>query len=154
MGIIKSQIKKSNWNFTETFGYETKYKREQVLKIPKTHSNDAIVICCNDYQVIQPDDTIYVKRHVAVGDYQQTTGKRSEKKIPTGKLFGLRKFDLIKTIKGIGFVKGKRSSGYFVICDIFNKTISNSVKVKTECVRLQARKTTIVQLTRRNSSTV
>ncbi|WP_321416739.1 RNA-guided endonuclease IscB [uncultured Methanomethylovorans sp.] len=154
MGIIKSQIKKSNWNFTETFGYETKYKREQVLKIPKTHSNDAIVICCNDYQVIQPDDTIYVKRHVAVGDYQQTTGKRSEKKIPTGKLFGLRKFDLIKTIKGIGFVKGKRSSGYFVICDIFNKTILNSVKVKTECVRLQARKTTIVQLTRRNSSTV
>ena len=73
--------------------------------------------------------------------------------MPTGKLFGLRKFDLVKTVKGIGFVKGKRSSGYFAISDIFNKTISNSVKVKTECTRLQARSTTIIQLTRRNSST-
>ncbi len=154
MGIIKSQIKKSGWILTETFGYLTKYKREGILKLPKTHSNDAIAICCNDSQSIQLDDIIYFKRHVPAGDYQQTKGKRSEKKIPTGKLFGLRKFDLIKTVNGIGFIKGKRSSGYFVICDIFNKTISNSVKVKTECVRLQARKTTLVQLTRRNSSTV
>ena len=38
--------------------------------------------------------------------------------MPTGKLFGLRKFDLIQTSKGIGFVKGKRSSGYFAISDI------------------------------------
>ncbi|WP_321416759.1 RNA-guided endonuclease IscB [uncultured Methanomethylovorans sp.] len=153
IGIIKSQLRKSGWIFEETFGYLTKFRREQILKLPKTHSNDAIAICCNDYQVIQPDDTIYTKKHVAAGDYQQTTGKRSEKKIPTEKLFGLRKFDLIKTIKGIGFVKGKRSSGYFAICDIFNKTISSSVKVKSECIRLQARKTTLVQLTRRNSST-
>ncbi len=153
MGIIKSQLLKTGWNFKETFGYLTKYKREHVLNIPKTHSNDAIAICCNDPQVILPDDDIYVKRHVAAGDYQQTKGKHSEKKMPTGKLFGLRKFDLVKTVKGIGFVKGKRSSGYFAISDIFNKTISNSVKVKTECTRLQARSTTIIQLTRRNSST-
>ncbi|WP_321416751.1 hypothetical protein [uncultured Methanomethylovorans sp.] len=74
------------------------------------------------------------------------TGKRSEKKIPTGKLFGLKKFDLVKIVKGIGFIKGKRSTGYFAICDIFNNTISNSVKVKSECIRLQARKTTLVQI--------
>ena len=45
IGIIKSQIKKSGWNFTETFGYETKYKREQILELPKTHYFDAVSIC-------------------------------------------------------------------------------------------------------------
>jgi len=144
MGIVKSQIKKSNWNFTETFGYETKYKREQILKLPKTHANDAIAICCDENRCVVSDKRIYFKKHVAKGDYQQTKGKHSEKKMPTGKLFGLRKYDLIKTVKGIGFVKGKRSSGYFAICDIFNKTITNSVKVKSECTRIQARTTTLV----------
>ena len=147
IGIIKSQLRKSGWKFTETFGYETKFKRELVLKLQKTHSNDAIAICCCDKQIIQPDNIVYVKRHVAAGDYQQTKGKHPQKKIPTGKLFGLRKFDLIKTIKEIGFVKGKRSSGYFSICDIFNKAISNSVKVKSQCTRLQARTTTLTQVT-------
>ncbi|MDY0387000.1 MAG: RNA-guided endonuclease IscB [Methanolobus sp.] len=147
IGIIKSQLRKSGWKFTETFGYETKFRREVILSLPKTHSNDAIAICCSDKQIIQLDNIVYVKRHIAAGDYQQTKGKHSQKKIPTGKLFGLRKFDLIKTIKGIGFVKGKRSSGYFSICDIFNKAISNSVKVKSECTRLQARTTTLTQIT-------
>ena len=153
IGIIKSQLKKSNWNFTETFGYETKFKREENLKLPKTHSNDAIAICCTDSQNIQPDDVIYIKRHVSAGDYQQTKGKHSEKKMPTGKLFGLRKFDLVKTIKGIGFVKGRMSTGYAVLCDIFGKTIITSTTIKTNCNRITARKTTLVQLTRRNSST-
>jgi len=143
MGIVKSQLKKSKWKFVETFGYLTKYNREQLLKLPKTHANDAIAICYGGKNVIS-DDKIYYKRHVSKGDYQQTKGKRSEKKMPTGKLFGLRKFDLINTVKGIGFVKGKRSSGYFSICDIFNNVISSSVKVKTECTRIQARKTTLI----------
>ena len=51
VGIIKSQIKKSDWNFIETFGYETKYKREQILELPKTHYFDAVSICCNDQKV-------------------------------------------------------------------------------------------------------
>ena len=45
IGIIKSQIKKSDWNFVETFGYETKCKREQILELPKTHYFDAVSIC-------------------------------------------------------------------------------------------------------------
>ncbi|AKB74802.1 hypothetical protein MSLAZ_1541 [Methanosarcina lacustris Z-7289] len=81
-----------------------------------------------------------------MGDYQQRTGKRSEKKMPTGKLFGLRKFDLVKTSKGIGFVKGKRSSGFFAISDLFGNKISDSVNVKKKCRRLSARSTTLVQM--------
>ena len=114
MGIIKSQLKKSDWEFEETFGYETKFKREQVLQLPavrlcalqhnafraKTHHYDAVAICCDDGEVVKLNDTVYFKKHVSKGDYKQTRGKRSEVRIPTGKLFGLRKFDLIKTSKG------------------------------------------------------
>jgi hypothetical protein len=67
--------------------------------------------------------------------------------IPTGKVHGLRKFDLIKTIRGIGFVKVKRSSGYFSIMDIVGKSIADSVNVKKECMRMIARTTTLIQRT-------
>jgi hypothetical protein len=69
--------------------------------------------------------------------------QEAKKTIPTGKLFGLRKFDLIQTPKGTGFVKGKRSSGYFAISDIHGKAIHNSVKVKADVIRISARNTTI-----------
>ncbi len=91
-------------------------------------------------------DTVVHQKHVAAGgDYQQTKGKRSEKRIPTGKLFGLRKFDLVRTIKGVGFIKGKRSSGYFALMDIFNNTVTASVNVKKNCQRLTAKTTKIIQ---------
>lgn len=142
IGIIKSRLK-AVWDFTETFGYETKFRREQVLHLPKSHVNDAIAICCTDDQLIVPLGDVFYKRHVAAGDYQQTKGKHSEKRIPTSKLFGLRKFDLVKTLKGVGFVKGKRSTGFFALCDITNTTITTSVNVKKDCVRLVARTTTL-----------
>jgi len=85
------------------------------------------------------------KKHVAKGDFQQFKGARSEKLIPTGKLFGLRKFDLVKTSKGVGFIKGKRSSGFFALMDIFNKTLTASVSVKKDCTRLTARSTTLIE---------
>lgn len=145
VGIVKSLIKKSGWSFEEVFGYETKFRREQVLGLEKTHYFDAVAICCGNKQTVEPDDTVYFKKHVPAGDYQQTKGKRSEKNIPTGKLFGLRKFDLVKTEKGIGIVWGKRSSGYFSISDIFGNKMSESVNVKKKCRRLSARSTTLVQ---------
>lgn len=144
MGIIKSQLK-TQWDFIETFGYETKYKREQLLKLPKTHHNDAIAIACEDDQTVTLLDTVIYKKHVAKGDFQQTKGIRSEKIIPTGKVYGLRKFDLVKTSKGIGFIKGKRSSGYFALMDILNNTITASVNIKKECQRLTARTTTLME---------
>ncbi|AKB74154.1 hypothetical protein MSLAZ_0893 [Methanosarcina lacustris Z-7289] len=146
IGILKSQIRKSGWNFAETFGYETKFRREQVLGLEKTHYFDAVAICCRDDQKVEVEDSVFLKRNVPAGDYQQRRGKRSEKKMPTGKLFGLRKFDLVKTENGIGFIRGKRSSGYFSISDIFGNKISDSVNVKKKCRRLSARSTTLVQM--------
>jgi 5-methylcytosine-specific restriction endonuclease McrA len=144
-GIVKSQLKKKFGEFTETFGYETKFKREQILQLPKTHYNDAVAICCDDGEIVGFSDTVYYKKHVSKGDYQQTKGRRSQIKIPTGKLFGLRKFDYIQTEKGIGFVKGKRSNGRFAICDIFWNTINGQVQIKGNCIRLRARTTTLIE---------
>ncbi|AKB74568.1 hypothetical protein MSLAZ_1307 [Methanosarcina lacustris Z-7289] len=94
---------------------------------------------------VKLDDTLYLKKHVSKGDYQQRTGKRSERIIPTGKLYGLRKFDLIKTEKGVGIVKGKRSTGYFAITDIMGNKIHDSVNIKKSCKRLRARTTTLLE---------
>lgn len=80
-----------------------------------------------------------------VKDYQQTKGKHSEKVIPTSKLFGLKKFDLIQTPKGIGFIKGKRSTGFFAISNLVGNVIGPSVNVKKNCKRLSARTTTLIE---------
>jgi len=146
IGIVKSQIQKSRWKFIRTFGYETKFKREQVLELEKTHYFDAVAICCRDNQKIDLDDTVYFKKHVPSGDYQQRRGPNSRKVIPTGKLFGLRKFDLVKTEKGIGLIRGKRSSGFFTLCDIFGNMITTSVNIKRNCRRLRAACTILVQM--------
>jgi len=144
IGIVKARLKEC-WAFEETYGYETKWKREHCLGWPKSHANDAVAICCLEGQVVRRSGVLYLKRHVAAGDYQQTNGAHSEKCIPTGKLFGLRKHDFVKTAKGSGFVKGKRSSGFFALETIEGQEITGSVSVKKATLRLAARTTTLTQ---------
>lgn len=142
VSIVKSQLAK-NWSFIETFGYKTKFKRETILGFTKTHYNDAVAICCEDGEWVSPNNVLYKKVHVSKGDYQLSKGVRSEKMIPVGKVHGLRKYDLIKTEKVVGYVKGKRSSGYFALMDIDGNSVAASANVKKSCKRLQARKTTL-----------
>lgn len=104
IGIVKVQLSKQ-WDFEETFGFETKFKREQVLQLSKTHYNDALEICCEEGELVQTARHVFHKRHVASGDYQQTKGVRSEKRIPVGKLFGLKKHDFIQTPQGTDLLK-------------------------------------------------
>lgn len=144
MGIVRSRLKKSGWLFQETFGYLTKFHRETTLQWPKTHYGDAVAMACGEGERVKPNPWVYYKKHVARGDYQQTKGPRSEIRIPTGKLFGFRKFDLIATPKGIGFIKGKRSSGHFALTDIFGAVINASVNIKNGCGRLAARTSTLI----------
>ena len=144
VGIVAAQLKKKFGKFEETFGFITKIDRQE-QGLSKRHFIDAAVIASKGLPIkLLPKITI--KRCVAKGDYQQTKGVRSEKVIPTGKLFGLRKFDLIYTPKGTGFVKGKRSSGYFSIGNIHGKAIHNSVKVKAGIERISARNTTLTAM--------
>jgi hypothetical protein len=144
IGIVKAQLIKL-WDFEETYGYETKFKREVILNFPKTHYSDAVAICCDDGELVEPYQYIFHKRHVAGGDYQKTKGIRSEKRIPVGKVFGLKKHDFISTPQGTGFVKGKRSSGYFALETILGDKIHASANVKKNTVRLTARTTTLIQ---------
>ena len=147
IGIVKGGIQRSGWRFETAFGYETKFKREQCLELSKSHAADAVAVACEEGEIVTPSRQIYRKRHVARGDYQQTSGARSEKRIPTGKLFGLRKFDLIRTIKGIGFVKGKRSSGQFALMSLSGAVITASVNVRKAMQRLTARTSTLIERT-------
>ncbi len=145
MGVIQGVLRRSGWEFEEVYGYETKYKREALLKLPKSHYNDAVAICCPEEQVVTPLKLVCQKKHVSVGDYQQRKGKHSQKELPTGKLYGYRKYDQVYTTKGLGFIKGKRSSGYFALMDISGKTIESSVNVKSGCTRLSARSSTLIE---------
>lgn len=144
IGIIKSRLKKE-WRFTETFGYETKFKREQILDLPKDHYYDAVAICLEDGELTKQNDFVFFKRHVSKGDYQLTKGSRSEKRIPVGKLFGFKKHDFISTQQGNGFVKGKRSSGYFALETITGEKVHASANVKKNAVRVSVRTTTLIQ---------
>ncbi len=144
IGVIKSQLHK-HWSFRETFGYETKFKREQVLGLPKEHYFDAVAICLEDGEIVQPNAIVYAKRHVSKGDYQLTKGACSERRIPTGTLFGIRKHDFIQTPQGSGFVKGKRSSGYFALETLFGEKVHASANVKKSTIRLAVRSTTLIQ---------
>ena len=144
VGVVASQLRKLFGEFEETFGFITKIDRiEQELE--KRHFIDAAIIASKGRPIKLSNKTI-IRRCVSKGDYQQTKGARSEKTIPTGKLFGLRKFDLIETAKGTGFVKGKRSSGYFAIGNIHGEAIHNSVKVRSDIMRRSARTITLTAM--------
>jgi len=144
VSILQSILKKL-WEFEETFGYETKFKREQILGLPKTHYNDAIAIACEEGEIPFDNVTVYYKKHVSKGDYQLYKGKRSEKRIPVGKLFGLRKFDFISIGNLLGFIKGKRSTGNFALCDIHGLKVTDSINIKKGVKRIMARTTTLLQ---------
>lgn len=145
VSIIKSQLVKSGIAFEETFGYETKYKRENVLKLAKTHYNDAVAICCEDGELVTSSKEVLIKKSISKGDYQLRKGSRGEVVIPVGKLYGFRKYDKVRCSKGVGFIKGKRSSGYFSICNINNTIIAANERV-TKLERISNRYTLLVEL--------
>jgi len=146
ISILRSQLLKKFGDFVETFGYITKFNREN-QNISKTHYNDAVCIAAQG-EVVKQNSAYLIRRLVSRGDYQQNKGIRSEKVIPTGKSHGFRKYDLIysKAKNIIGFVKGKRSTGYFAISDILGNALNNSVNVKKDCNRLSARKLVLTRM--------
>ena len=146
MNVIRSQLLKVYPEAIETFGFVTKENRNH-LSLPKDHYIDAVVIASGG-KVVKLDDEIFYKRRVAKGDYQLTKGVRGEQSIPQGKIFGFKKFDKVKYLNKEYFIKGRMSSGYAILMDIFgNKQVfSNPKTVKlTNCERITARCTTLVQ---------
>ena len=146
MNLIRSQLLKIYPDAVETFGFVTKENR-QMLNLPKDHYIDACVIASGGKNIKFKQNVIYYKKSVSCGDYQQTKGIRSEKKIPTGKIFGFRKFDMVSYKCNYYFIKGRMSDGYAILMDIFgNKQSFMNPKMPKfdKMKRISARKSVIV----------
>lgn len=63
------------------------------------------------------------KKCVSKQDRQLCKGIRGEKKIPTGKIFDFKKFDKVEYLGKVCFIKGRRSSGAFILMDITGDTL-------------------------------
>jgi 5-methylcytosine-specific restriction endonuclease McrA len=102
-----------------TYGYETKYKRIQVLALPKSHANDAVAIACEIGEVVKPGASIYHLRCIARGNYQLSNGKRSEHKVwAPKKLHGWKLYELVEANRQIGYIGGRRVKGAFVVKEL------------------------------------
>ena len=121
MSIIRSQLLKVYPHAIETFGFVTKENRNH-LNLSKEHFIDACVIASGGVK-FETSDVLYQKRRVARQDRQLCKGVRGEREIPTGKIFGFKKFDLVEYLKELCFIKGRRSRGSFVLMDIDNNII-------------------------------
>ncbi len=121
MNIIRCQLLKIYPNAIETFGYITKANRLLFNDIIKDHHLDACIIATGGKKPIIKSKIIYIKRHVAKGDYRQNKGTKYRYHIPTGKLFGFRKYDKVKYFGKEYFIQGKMSSGRADLMDIYGK---------------------------------
>ena len=90
--------------------------------MPKDHYIDACVVASGGKE-FKFNNEIYYKKRVAKQNRQMVKGVRGEKKIPLGKVYGFRKFDKVKYLNQECFIKARRSSGAFVLMDIFNNSI-------------------------------
>lgn len=150
MNSIRIQLLKRYTDAVETFGYITKANRI-LLGIDKDHYLDACIIAGGGCKFTIKQDILYKKKCVSDGDFQQTKGVRSQQRIPTGKIYGFRKFDKVKYLGKEYFIKGRMSSGYTILMDIEGSKIDFSDMSKgwktpklSNCKRISARKTWIV----------
>lgn len=121
MSIIRSQLLKIYPDAIETFGFVTKENRNN-LNLHKGHYIDACVIASGGKKFKQ-SKWLFKKKCVAKQNRQLCKGVRGEKKLPTGKVFGFKRFDKVGYLKEICFVKGRRNSGGFVLMNIDNNAI-------------------------------
>lgn len=124
MSTLRKMLLKKYPEGTETLGYITKENREH-LNLEKEHYIDASVIASSGKK-FKIESAIYLKRHVSKGDYQLAKGIRAEKKIPTGKLLGFRKWDKVSYFGKEYFIKGRRATGAFELEDIYKEKVNFS----------------------------
>jgi hypothetical protein len=122
MNSIRVQLLKQVPEAEETFGYITKEQR-QAVGLPKAHVFDVTMIATRGQAPTFVTTTVLTKQCVPDGDYQQTKGKHSEQRIPTGKLGGFRKVDKVRYKGNEYFIKGRMATGYAVVVDIHGNKI-------------------------------
>jgi len=133
-----------------TYGYVTKVDRE-AMGLPKTHYYDAVAIASAG-KPVEVLGVYEAMQTVARGAYRQRKGNHSHlvASLPY-KVFGFRQWDrVVLPDGGGGFVKGRRSSGYFAISDLEGQLIAPSVNYRR--LRLVGRASTLLTERRRAAS--
>lgn len=145
MSIIRSQLLKKYPDAIETFGFVTSENRNH-LKLKKDHYIDACVIASGGLE-FKELEVIFYKDRVSKGDYQLTKGIRGEQRLPIGKICGFRKFDKVRYLGKEYFIRGRMSSGFTILMNVFGEKIdfSNLLRgLKTpklsNCNRISARR--------------
>lgn len=124
MSIIRGMLLKKYPDAIETFGYVTKANREN-LGINKDHYLDACVIASGGLE-FEPSNVLFRKRCVPKQSRQLCKGIRGEKKIPTGKVHRFKRYDKVKYLGKVCFVKARRLDGRFILMDIDNNHLDFS----------------------------
>ena len=122
MSIIRSRLLKEYPNAIETFGFVTTENRNH-LKLRKDHYIDACIIAGGGGLEFKELDVIYKKRRVSLQDRILTKGVRGERRLPTGKVHGFKRYDKVRYLGEVCFVKGRRVRDGFVLMDIENSSI-------------------------------
>ena len=146
MNSIRMQLLRHYPEAIETFGYVTKANR-QLYDLSKEHYIDACVIASNINKPNILTNILYQKKSISKGDYQQTKGSHSEKRIPTGKIMGFRKFDKVLYKGNQYFIKGRMSHGYAWLMNVKGEkvTFTNPKTPKLSLLtRIFARTSTLI----------
>ena len=121
MSIIRSMLLKKYPEAIETYGFVTKANREN-LGLKKDHYIDACVIASGGLR-FKELDVLYRKKCVSTQSRILTKGIRSEKKLPTGKVYGFKRYDKVEYLGTICFIKARRTKGDFILMNIDNNSI-------------------------------
>lgn len=124
----------------ETFGYKTKNNRIQA-NLAKTHANDALMITGNlqaqplqrmmFYRKVRQHNRSLHKAKILKG------GRRKSNQAPF-EVKGFRLFDKVLYEGQVGFINGRRATGYFAIKTIDGSWVHKSGK-STHCRLIQRR---------------
>jgi hypothetical protein len=152
VSTISAYLEKIYPEATFTFGYETKFNREQ-QQLPKTHFIDAMCIAHDSKTKLRLPSVVYKMVSISKGDYQQTEcqpwkspNKSCErKKLPRTKIYGLKRLDRVIYSHCEAFVKGRMSTGYGILQDIDgNKLDFGHIPKLCLMKRIGARKTCLI----------
>ena len=134
MNSIRAQLLKAYPEAEETFGYITKAYRQKHTD-RKTHALDAVFAASRGTKPSFLATSVLYKTCQADGDYPQTKGIRSERRIPRARIGGFRKFDKVVYQGREYFIKGRMSSGYAVLMDHQSNAVKLSPMPKLNLIR-------------------
>ena len=148
MGIMRKTLMQRLRNelkipIEETKGYITKYTRVEVLKLPKSHINDALAIAVGlrghgvltgPVSIERADKHYLIKpvRHHNRQIHKATTNKGGVRKLNQAPKYvkDFRLFDKVEYNNQECFIWGRRSSGSFLLKNINGKVIKDGVSYK------------------------